>query len=126
MNILTVDDSATIRRIIKKNVLEMGHEVFEAADGMEALAFLNQATAPVDLVILDWNMPGLSGLEVLKQIKADAKLKDLVVMMLTSEADRNCVMEALQAGARNYLTKPFDYKMLRLKVQESLDSAVQA
>jgi two-component system, chemotaxis family, chemotaxis protein CheY len=123
MTILSVDDSVTIRRIIKKNITAMGHDLLEAGDGAEALATLANATAHIDLVILDWNMPGITGLEVLKHIKADPKLKDTVVMMLTSEADQNYVMEALRAGAKNYLTKPFDGKMLALKIQESLDLA---
>lgn len=126
MNILTVDDSVTIRRIIKKNIAAMGHEVIEAADGNEALAALADPANQVDLVILDWNMPGMTGLEVLKRIKADPKLKDTVVMMLTSEADQNCVVDALRAGAQNYLTKPFDNKMLSLKIQESLDLSAKA
>jgi two-component system chemotaxis response regulator CheY len=126
MKILSVDDSVTIRRIIKKNVEALGHEVREAADGSEALAILAEPDTAVDLVILDWNMPGMTGLEVLKKIKADPKLKDTVVMMLTSEADQNFVVEALKAGAQNYLTKPFDNKMLGLKIQESLDLAAKA
>jgi two-component system, chemotaxis family, chemotaxis protein CheY len=125
MTILSVDDSVTIRRIIKKNIEAMGHEIREAADGSEALTMLADASVSYDLVILDWNMPGMTGLEVLKHIKADARLKETVVMMLTSEADQNCVVEALKAGAKNYLTKPFDNKMLGLKIQESLDLATK-
>jgi two-component system, chemotaxis family, chemotaxis protein CheY len=120
MAILTVDDSTTIRRIVKRSLDEMGMEVLEAADGAQALKLMEEKPDVIQLVILDWNMPGMTGLEVLKVIKSTPKYKDVVVMMLTSEADQNCVVEALKAGAQNYLTKPFDGKMLTLKIQESL------
>ncbi|MBU0509285.1 response regulator [bacterium] len=126
MAILSVDDSTTIRRIVKRSVDEMGMEVLEAADGAQALKLLEEKTADIQLVILDWNMPGMTGLDVLKTIKADPRYKNIVVMMLTSEADQNCVVEALKAGAQNYLTKPFDGKMLALKIQESLGLGAKA
>ncbi|MBK6911671.1 MAG: response regulator [bacterium] len=119
MTILSVDDSTTIRRIVKRSCEEMGHTVLEAAEGAAALAVLAEKASEVSLVILDWNMPGMTGLEVLKAIKSDPKTKNIVVMMLTSEADMNFVKEAIAAGAQNYLTKPFDQKMLALKIQES-------
>ena len=119
MTILSVDDSTTIRRIVKRSCEELGHTVLEAADGAAALATLAEKCGEVSLVILDWNMPGMTGLEVLKSIKSDPKTKHIVVMMLTSEADMNFVKDALAAGAQNYLTKPFDQKMLALKIQES-------
>lgn len=126
MAILTVDDSTTIRRIVKRSVDEMGMEVLEAADGASALKLLEEKVGSIQLILLDWNMPGMTGLEVLKTIKSDARYKDIVVMMLTSEADQNCVVEALKAGAQNYLTKPFDGKMLALKIQESLGLTAKA
>jgi two-component system, chemotaxis family, chemotaxis protein CheY len=120
MAILSVDDSTTIRRIVKRSVDEMGLEVLEAADGAAALKILEEKSSEIQLVILDWNMPGMTGLEVLRAIKANPKYKDIVVMMLTSEADQTFVVEALKAGAQNYLTKPFDGKMLSQKIQESM------
>ena len=126
MAILTVDDSTTIRRIVKRSVDEMGLEILEAADGAQALKLLEDNGPSIQLVLLDWNMPGMSGLDVLRAMKADARFKDIVVMMLTSEADQNCVVDALKAGAQNYLTKPFDGKMLTLKIQESLGLAAKA
>ncbi|MCB1058829.1 MAG: response regulator [Calditrichaeota bacterium] len=120
MTILSVDDSTTIRRIVKRSCEELGHTVLEAADGAAALATLAEKSSEVSLVILDWNMPGMTGLEVLKAVKSDPRTKNIVVMMLTSEADMNFVKEALAAGAQNYLTKPFDQKMLALKIQESM------
>lgn len=126
MAILTIDDSTTIRRIVKRTLEEQGLEVLEAADGAAGLKVLEQHLDKVQLVILDWNMPGMSGLDVLKAIKADPKSKDTVVMMLTSEADQNFVADALKSGAQNYLTKPFDAKMLVLKIQESLALSTKA
>lgn len=120
MTILSVDDSTTIRRIVKRSCEELGHTVLEAAEGASALSVLAEKKSEVQLVILDWNMPGMTGLEVLKAIKSDATMKHIVVMMLTSEADMNYVTEALKAGAQNYLTKPFDQKMLALKIAESM------
>jgi two-component system chemotaxis response regulator CheY len=120
MTILSVDDSTTIRRIVKRSCEELGHTVLEAADGSAAIATLADKAAEVSLIILDWNMPGMTGLDVLKSVKSNAATKHIVVMMLTSEADMNFVKEALAAGAQNYLTKPFDQKMLALKIQESM------
>jgi len=123
MAILTVDDSTTIRRIVKRSVDDMGLEVLEAADGAQALKMIEERAADIQLILLDWNMPGMSGLEVLRILKTNPRYKDIVVMMLTSEADQNFVVEALRSGAQNYLTKPFDAKMLTLKIQESLSLA---
>jgi two-component system, chemotaxis family, chemotaxis protein CheY len=121
MAILSVDDSTTIRRIVKRAVVDdLGLELFEAADGAQALKLIEENAEAIQLILLDWNMPGMSGLDVLKTIKAHPRYKDIVVMMLTSEADQNCVVNALKAGAQNYMTKPFDGKMLVLKIQESL------
>jgi two-component system chemotaxis response regulator CheY len=127
MTILTVDDSTTIRRIIKKCLSDLKLNVLEAADGITALRILEEsATGQISLVILDWNLPGRSGIDVLRAMKANPKLRNIVVMMLTSEADQSCVVNALRLGAQNYLTKPFDSKMLSLKVQESLELATKA
>ena len=120
MTILSVDDSTTIRRIVKRSVTDLGHEVMEAPDGPTALTVLAENCDKIQLVILDWNMPGMTGLEVLKTIRAEAKFNAIPVMMLTSEAEQGFVIQALQAGAKNYLTKPFDKEMLNLKIQESV------
>jgi two-component system, chemotaxis family, chemotaxis protein CheY len=120
MTILSVDDSTTIRRIVKRTVNELGHEVLEAPDGPTALEVLAANYAVVQMVILDWNMPGMTGLDVLKEIRANELYKDIVVMMLTSEAEQSFVVQALQAGAKNYLTKPFDKDLLNLKIQECI------
>jgi two-component system chemotaxis response regulator CheY len=125
MTILSVDDSTTIRRIVKRTVTELGHEVLEAPDGPVALEVLAANYSAIQMVILDWNMPGMTGLDVLREIRANALYKDIVVMMLTSEAEQSFVVQALQAGARNYLTKPFDKDLLNLKIQECLSLGAQ-
>ncbi|MCL4305770.1 response regulator [bacterium] len=119
MTILSVDDSTTIRRIVRRSCEELGHFVLEAPDGITALAVLAEQSQDISLVVLDWNMPGMSGLDVLKVIKSDPATRHIVVMMLTSEADMNYVSEALAAGAQNYLTKPFSQQALTLKILES-------
>ncbi len=119
MTILSVDDSTTIRRIVRRSCEELGHFVLEAPDGITALAVLAEQSQDISLVVLDWNMPGMSGLDVLKVIKSDPATRHIVVMMLTSEADMSYVSEALSAGAQNYLTKPFSQQALTLKILES-------
>ncbi|NTU50634.1 MAG: response regulator [Desulfobulbaceae bacterium] len=121
MTILSVDDSTTIRRIIKKNVTDAGLEVLEAADGAAALKILEESGDIINLIVLDWNMPGMTGLETLKQIKANPRYDGIKIIMLTSEADQHSTVEALRAGADSYLTKPFDGKILMLKIQEALE-----
>lgn len=126
MKILIVDDSTTIRRIVKRTCVEMGHEVAEAADGEMALNTLAEKPGEFGLIILDWNMPGLSGLETLKKIKGDPITKGIPVLMLTSERDVNSskevLKEVLAAGAADFLSKPFDGKMLALKIQMALET----
>ena len=120
MAILIVDDSTTMRRIVKRTVEGMNQQLYEAAEGVTALKILEEKFSDIQLMIMDLNMPGISGLEVLRTVKSDPRFRDIVVMMLTSEADPALVLEALKLGAQNYLTKPFDYVLLKLKIEESL------
>ena len=117
--ILSVDDSGTMRRIIGRSIQVLGHEMLEANNGLEALEILdlNPDTA---LVILDVNMPGMDGMETLAHIKADPRLKDIPVMMLTTDSDRSRIIQAVQAGASNYLTKPFSQDDLLTKIASCL------
>ncbi len=126
MEILIVDDSTTIRRIVKRTCEELGHTTWEATNGSDALGTLREVHSTINLVILDWNMPGLSGLETLKKIKGDPITKGIPVLMLTSERDVNSskevLKEVLAAGAADFLSKPFDGKMLALKIQKALET----
>ena len=120
MKLLVVDDSSAIRKIIKAaaNVLRMDTE--EAQDGIEALEKLAECYKEIDLVLLDWNMPGMSGYDVLVEIKSSDKYKSIPVMMVTTESQKSSIVAAVRAGADNYLTKPFTVDELQSKILECL------
>lgn len=115
MRILVADDSFTMRRITMSKLKEIGFEeedVIFAESGLLVLGMLND-NPDVSLVLLDWNMPSMNGIDCLKAIKASQTTKDVAVIMVTSETTKTKIMEALQNGASNYLIKPFDAKKLR-------------
>lgn len=115
MRALVVDDSRSMRSIITKQLKELGFEVFEAASGQEAMAKLHN-TKSINLVLLDWNMPEMDGLEVLSLIRSEQEYKDVRVMMVTTESEMSQVAVALEAGASEYLMKPFDREALLEKL----------
>src|SRR3974390_2031346 len=101
LNFLVVDDFSTMRRIIKNLLNDLGYpNVTEADDGLTALPLLKKGN--FDFLITDWNMPGLPGLELLKAVRADERLAKLPVLMLTAEAKREQIMEAVHAGVSGY------------------------
>ena len=115
MKILTVDDFSTMRRIIRNMLRQLGYSnVVEAEDGAEALSLLQREK--VDFVISDWNMPNMSGLDLIKAIRADEYLKPLPVLLVTAEALKENVVEALKAGVNNYVIKPFTAETLKEKI----------
>ncbi len=115
MRILLVDDSSTMRRIEKNTLEKIGlTDVHEAGDGVEALK--KMAVQKFDLVMMDWNMPNMTGIEALKAIKADPNLKSTPVIMVTSESEASRIMEAIQSGAANYIVKPFQAEVLQEKI----------
>ncbi|PID27946.1 MAG: response regulator [Candidatus Cloacimonadota bacterium] len=118
MKILTVDDSRMIRVIISNTIKSLGHEVLEAPNADKALAVLEENYETIGLILLDWNMPGMNGYELLKIIKNDKKYKHIPVMMVTTEGERKNVIKAIQSGADNYLTKPFTPEDLSTKIFE--------
>ncbi len=119
LKFLIVDDFSTMRRIIRGLLKDMGcNNVEEAEDGVDALAKL-RANA-VDFVISDINMPNMNGFDLLKQIKADAGLKHLPVLMVTAEARKEDIVLAAQSGAAGYIVKPFTKATLEDKVQKIL------
>lgn len=124
MKILSADDSMIIRRIIKNAVDTLGYEFCEAKDGQEALDILQKERADIGLVLLDWNMPRLSGIEVLRKMKSDARFKEIPVMMVTTEVERTKVIEAISAGAKNYVMKPFSHEDLIAKIMQCLGMGV--
>lgn len=106
MDILIVDDFATMRRILRNVLKQIGFtSIKEADDGKSALKELKKKK--FDLVLCDWNMPEMSGIDLLKAIRADDELKDMPFVMVTAEAQRDNILEAVKAGANNYIVKPF-------------------
>jgi two-component system chemotaxis response regulator CheY len=118
--ILSVDDSATMRKVVGRTVAVLGFDLMEANNGEEAIEKIKANPGEVALVILDVNMPVLDGEETLHRMKADPELSDIPVMMLTTESERNRVLGFIQAGAANYLMKPFSGDDLAAKITASL------
>ena len=117
MHVLVVDDFATMRRIITNVLRQLGFEnILEAEDGTKALQILE--TEKVDFVITDWNMPQMSGLDLLKAIRASEDKKHIPVLMVTAEAMQENIIKAAQAGVNNYIIKPFDAKTLSDKINK--------
>ena len=114
---LIVDDSKTIRMILGKLLRELGYEVCEAADGKAALAVMESEKAAVSLVLADWNMPEMNGLELLKRLRQDSALASLKVIMVTTETEVDHMVSALEAGANEYVMKPFTKDILREKLE---------
>ena len=114
--VLVVDDSTVMRQIIKKNLKELGFaEPLEAENGAAGLKKAGEEE--VDLIVSCWNMPIMTGLEFLKAVRADDKLKGTNFIMVTSEADKEKIMEAVQAGVNQYIVKPFNAMQLEEKIK---------
>jgi len=120
VKLLIVDDSSAIRKIIKAAADVFRMETEEAQDGVEALEKLSECYEEIDLILLDWNMPEMSGYDVLIEIKSNDKYKHIPVMMVTTESQKSSIVAAVRAGADNYLTKPFSIDELQLKILECL------
>ena len=122
---LVVDDFSTMRRIVKNLLQELGYQnIQEADDGKTAWPMLQ--TGGFDFVITDWNMPLMPGLDLLKAIRADEKLKNLPVLMVTAEAKREQIVEAVQAGVSGYVVKPFTAEILKQKLDKILQARAAA
>lgn len=119
IKVLVVDDSSTMRRIISKILKKMDiTEIFQASDGVDALNLLSSNS--VDLILLDWNMPRMNGLGLVKNLRENSKFNSTSIIMVTTEAERSSVVEAVKAGANNYLAKPFTPDALITKIKETL------
>ncbi len=120
MKVLVVDDFATMRRIIKNVLKQIGFtNIAEADDGTTALAVLKKQK--IDFILADWNMPKMSGLELLKAVRGDASLKDTPFLMVTAEAQKEKVLQGVQAGVTNYIVKPFTADTFNEKLTKILD-----
>lgn len=117
MKILIVDDFSTMRRIIKNLLRDLGFtNTDEADDGNTALPMLQ--SGKYDFLVTDWNMPGMSGFDLLKAVRADDSLKTLPILMVTAEAKRDQIVAAAQAGVNGYVVKPFTAAVLKDKIEK--------
>jgi two-component system chemotaxis response regulator CheY len=125
LKFLVVDDFSTMRRIVKNLLQELGYnDITEADDGNTALPLLKNGS--FDILITDWNMPGMPGLDLLKAVRADEKLAKMPVLMLTAEAKREQIIEAAQAGVSGYVIKPFTAVTLKEKLDKILAARAAA
>jgi len=116
LKLLVVDDSSTMRRIIKNTLARLGYkDILEGADGVEGWDALD-ANPDVEMLITDWNMPEMNGLELVKKVRADDRFTDLPIIMVTTEGGKAEVITALKAGVNNYIVKPFTPQVLKEKL----------
>jgi len=117
MKILIVDDFSTMRRIIKNLLRDLGfNNTHEADDGASAFPILKEGG--YDFLVTDWNMPGMSGIDLLKKIRTDSSLASLPTLMVTAEAKRDQIVEAAEAGVNGYVVKPFTAQILKEKIDK--------
>jgi two-component system, chemotaxis family, chemotaxis protein CheY len=117
INVLVVDDFATMRRIIKGVLKQLGFSnLIEAEDGEAALKELRKEK--IGLIVSDWNMPNMTGLELLKAVRADNSLKSIPFLMVTAEGQKENVIQAVQAGVSNYIVKPFTPETFNAKLEK--------
>jgi two-component system, chemotaxis family, chemotaxis protein CheY len=120
IKILVVDDFATMRKVIRNLLKQVGYDnIVEAEDGVTALRVLK--SQKVDLIVSDWNMPNMTGLELLKAVRADEDLKPTPFLMVTAEALQDNVIAAVKAGVSNYIVKPFTAEVLNDKIKKILE-----
>jgi two-component system chemotaxis response regulator CheY len=114
---LVVDDSRSMRMILGSALEELGFEVSEAGNGREALALLASAKFPVALSLVDWDMPEMNGLELVKRLRQLPEYASMVIVMVTAQNEMERIVEALEAGANEYIMKPFDKDILTGKLE---------
>ncbi|MBW1914178.1 MAG: response regulator [Deltaproteobacteria bacterium] len=117
MNVVIADDSRVMRSIIGKAVDSLGHNIIYACNGQEVLDYLEKCGDEIELILLDWNMPVLTGFEALQRMQENCKYQNIPVLMVSTESEDQKVDQAKEAGACGYLAKPF--------TQEELSSAIQ-
>jgi len=127
MRILVVDDFSTMRRIVRNLLVELGFSnplIQEADDGENAMTLLR--STPFDLVVTDWNMPNMTGIDLLRAIRAEPALKGLPVLMVTAENNRDQIIAAAQAGVNGYIVKPFNAVTLKEKLTKVFERLAAA
>lgn len=128
IRILIVDDFPTMRKIVKSVLKQLGYEnIAEAEDGQQALNTLSAAITKdnkctFEFVVSDWNMPNMTGIELLKAVRAHASLKHLPFLMITAEADKDNIVEAVKSGVSNYIVKPFNAATMKEKIDKIFKS----
>jgi len=116
MRALIVDDSSAMRAILGMTLKRQGFEVVQAKDGMDALALLEKVE-PLDLILIDWNMPQMDGFELLRRVRAEPRHDRTQIMMVTTETGMDQMSEALAAGANDYIMKPFTFDVVADKLR---------
>lgn len=125
MRVLVVDDFSTMRRIVKNLLTDLGFtNIAEADDGKTAWPMLQAGN--FDFVVTDWNMPGMTGIELLRNIRGDARIGKTPVLMVTAEAQREQIIEAAQAGVNGYIIKPFTAQTLKEKLDKIFQRLTEA
>ncbi|WP_024954332.1 response regulator [Sulfurospirillum arcachonense] len=120
MRLLVVDDSSTMRRIIKNTLARLDYkDVLEAEHGVQAWQIMCE-NDDIDVLITDWNMPEMNGLELVKKVRAEKKYEDMPIIMVTTEGGKAEVIVALKAGVNNYIVKPFTPAVLKEKLEDVL------
>jgi two-component system chemotaxis response regulator CheY len=120
IKILVVDDFATMRKVVRNLLKQAGYEnIVEAEDGVSALRVLK--SQKIDFVISDWNMPNMTGIELLKAVRADADMASMPFLMVTAEALQDNVIAAVKAGVSNYIVKPFTAEILNEKIVKIME-----
>lgn len=117
MKLLVVDDSSTMRRIIKNTLQRLGYDdILEAEHGLQAWELLDTIDG-IKVLITDWNMPEMNGLDLVKKVRADNRFTDIPIIMVTTEGGKAEVITALKAGVNNYIVKPFTPQVLKEKLE---------
>lgn len=116
MQAMVIDDSRATRAILARTLAELGYEVVQAGHGREALEILER-TPDIDLALVDWNMPVMNGLELVRAVRADDRFAAVTLMMVTTEGDSDHMIAALEAGADEYVMKPFTSAVIREKLE---------
>jgi two-component system, chemotaxis family, chemotaxis protein CheY len=116
MRALIIDDSKAVRHIMSNILKEIGFDVSEARHGLEAVEYLKQ-TGPADLALVDWNMPEMNGFEFVQTIRNQRAYDDMRLMMVTTETEQTQIIKALEAGANEYVMKPFTKDVIREKLE---------
>jgi two-component system chemotaxis response regulator CheY len=119
MHILVVDDFPTMRKIVKQVLRQLGYNnIAEAENGQLGLDYLRSSHKPVEFIVSDWNMPVMTGIELLKSVRADPKLKHTPFLMITAEAEKENIIEAVKSGVNSYIVKPFNAGTMKEKMEK--------